>query len=115
MVAFPGKCRATRSPNADIKTSPRDSMKGSVEGLLVDTSHALQRADIESVLGSKIARMLRLNLAVSLFLLLGTLQGGELVFRQYEAFLGDLSLQCLETLLEDFQVVPEPNASNSAR
>ena len=48
-------------------------------------------------------------------LFLGTLQGGELIFRQHNAFLGDLGLQSLETFLKDLQVMSEPDASNSAR
>ena len=41
------------------------------EGLLVDPPHALQIADVERVLGTAVARMLALELAVGLLLNLG--------------------------------------------
>ena len=53
------------------------------EGLLVDASNPLQIADIERILSAAITRMLALELAMRLLLLLGFLQGGELGLGQH--------------------------------
>ena len=54
------------------------------EGLLVDPPDALQRADIEGVLGPAIARALALELAVRLLVGLGLLQRGDLRLGQQD-------------------------------
>ena len=51
------------------------------EGLLIDAADALQRADIEGVLGAAIAGAFALELAVGLLVGLGLLQRGDLALR----------------------------------
>src|SRR5947208_2125461 len=57
------------------------------KSLLIDSADALNRAYIVGVLRSQIARMSRLDLAMSLFLLLGLFHGQNLRFRQHVAWL----------------------------
>ena len=59
---------------AIIKLGASDLGMGIDERLLVDPADALQIADIERVLGAAIARMLALELAMSLLLGLGLFQ-----------------------------------------
>src|SRR3954469_6293276 len=61
-------------------------------GLLVDAAHALQRADIEGVLGDAVARALAVEFAMGFFLGLGLLHRRHLGFGQDDALLGDLGL-----------------------
>ena len=58
--------------------------------------------------------MFGLDLAVSLLLVLGFLQGNDLAFGEDQAILGDLGLQGLESPLEGLQIVSQPDASNAA-
>ena len=68
------------------------------EGLLIDAAHALQRADIEGILGAAIAGAFALELAVGLLLGLGLLERGDLGFGQQDAFLRHLGFQRLQAL-----------------
>jgi hypothetical protein len=62
------------------------------EGLLIDAAHPLHRPNVEGVLRAEVARMRRLNLAVSFFLLFGFLQREKLLFSQDEILLCGFSL-----------------------
>src|SRR5262245_18207152 len=63
------------------------------EGLLVDTSHALEIADIERVQGAAVTWMLSLELAVRLLLSLGLFQRDDLRLGQHQPLLGALGFQ----------------------
>ena len=58
--------------------------------------------------------MLGFDLAVGLLLLLGFLQGLELVLSQDQALLGHLRFQRLESLLEGLQIMPQPDRAHPA-
>jgi len=81
------------------------------ERLLVDAPDPLQVANIERVLGSAVARMLALELAMGL--LLGLFQRDELGLGQYQAFLGALGLQCFEPLVHGLEVMTLPHATHA--
>ena len=61
------------------------------------------------------AGALALELAVGFLLGLGLLQRGELAFGEPQAFLRDLRLERLETLLHGLAIVPLPHAANPGR
>src|SRR5262245_37646254 len=68
------------------------------EGLLVDTSHALEIADIERVLGAAVTWMLTLELAVRLLLSLGLFQRDDLRLGQHQPLLALLASSALSRL-----------------
>ena len=55
------------------------------EGLLVDASDALERPDVEGVLGAAVSRAFGDEFAVGLLVGLGLLEGGDLRFGQDQA------------------------------
>src|SRR5437016_6506139 len=57
------------------------------EGLLVDAADALQIADVECILGTAIARVLALELAVGFLLGFGLFERRKLSLGQYQAIL----------------------------
>src|SRR5262249_49772317 len=61
--------------------------------LLIDPAHALERADVEGVLGTAIAGTLALELAVRLLIGLGLLERDDLRLGQQDALLGYLGLE----------------------
>lgn len=63
------------------------------EGLLVDTTHSLDGADIEGILATKIARVGRLDLSVRHVVFLLLLQGNDLCLGQSLASFGNVLLQ----------------------
>src|SRR5262245_11870094 len=83
--------------------------------LLVDASNALQVADIERILGTAVARMLALELAVRLLLGLGLLQRNDLRLGQHQALLGALGFQRFEPLVHGLQVVAQPHTAHASR
>src|SRR3954469_6459441 len=74
-------------------------------GLLVDAPDALQRADIEGVLGDAVARALAVEFAIGFLLRLGLLHGGHLGLCQDDALLSHLGLQRLQPLLHVFEIM----------
>ena len=96
-------CRGDRRL-AIIKLGEANLGVGVDGGLLVDAADALQVADVEGILGAAIARVLALELAMSLLLGLSLLQRDDLRLGQRQALLGALGFQRLEPLghgLED--------------
>ena len=100
---------------AIIELGEADLGIGVDEGLLVDPTDAFERADIEGILGAAVAGALALELAVSLLVGLGFLQGGELAFGEDEALLGHSGLKRLQAVLHRRQVVTAPDAAHAER
>jgi len=80
---------------AIVELGKGDLAVGVDERLLVDPADALQRADIECVLGAAIAGAFGVELAVGFLVGLGLLQRGELTFRQDQPFLAILASSAL--------------------
>lgn len=83
--------------------------------LLVDASHTLELTDIERILSPQITGMLGFDLPISLFLILGLLQGNDLAFGEDQSVLSDFGFQGLETELERLEVVTKPNTANVSK
>jgi len=82
--------------------------------LLVDATHALDSADVESVLRAKVTDVLGLNLSVVLLLLLGLLQGSHLGLGEHLAGLSDTGFKGLQALFEGLQSMPEPDTTHAS-
>lgn len=100
---------------AVIQLGEGDFGVGVNEGLLVDASHPLERADLVGVLRPQLAGMLGLDLALCLLLLLTALQSDDLRFSEDELLFGSLLLQCSQALLERLQAMPQPDGTYPAR
>jgi hypothetical protein len=100
---------------AVVELADGDSGVSVDEGPLVDAPDAFERADVESILRAEIVGVLRLDLAVSLLLLLGALQRLQLILGQDQASLRDLRRQGFEPPVESLQVVAQPDAAHPAR
>src|SRR5512133_1153977 len=100
---------------AVVELGKADLGVGVNERLLVNSPHALQIADIERILGTAVARMLALELAVRLLLGLGLLQRNDLRLGQNQALLGALGFQRFEPLLHGLQVVAQPHTAHASR
>ena len=75
------------------------------EGLLVDATHPLQRADIEGVLGTAVAGTGAVELAMGFLVGLRLLQSGELALGQDQAILRHPGLQSLQPLGHGVEVM----------
>src|SRR3984893_9804805 len=83
--------------------------------LLIDTTDALERADIERILRAAVARAFALELTVRLLVGLGFFQRGELALAQHPALLRALRLQGLEPLVHGLEIVTLPDAAHAGR
>jgi hypothetical protein len=90
---------------AIIELGTGDLAVGIDEGLLIDATNALEIANIERVLGTAVAGMLALELAMGFLFGFGLFQRDDLRLGQHQAFLGALGLQRLEPLVHGLQVV----------
>jgi hypothetical protein len=81
------------------------SSVGVNEGLLIDAAHSFDAAYLVSVLGSQVARMLRVYFPMRFLLLLSFLQSRQLAFGENNPFLGHPGFQGFEALLEGLQIV----------
>ena len=75
-------------------------------GLLVDAPHALQRADIERILRTKVARMRGINLTAGFVILLLLLKRLDLGLGKNAAFLSYLGFQRFQSRFEVGQIMP---------
>jgi len=100
---------------AVVELGKRDLGVGVDKGLLVDPTHALQRANIEGVLGAAVAGAFALELAMRLLVGLGLLERDDLRLGQDEAALRHLGLQRLQPLLHVLQVLALPHAPHPER
>ena len=76
---------------------------------------ALDGSHVESVLRPEITGVFSLNLTVGFFLKFCFFECYDLSFCKYKAILCALGLKCFEPFLHDFQIVPEPYATDSTR
>ena len=97
---------------AVVELGEGDLGVGVDEGLLVDPSHPLQRADIEGVLRSAVAGALALELAMRFLVGFGFLERGDLGLGKQDAVLRHLGLKRLEALLHRGQIVALPHAAH---
>ena len=71
-----------------IQLGKGDLAKGIYKGLLIDSNNAFERADIEGILRSQIARMGCLDLPTGFVIMLLAFQSGDLFLGQDNTFLG---------------------------
>jgi len=84
------------------------------KGLLVNSAHAFERADVEGILRAQITGMSRLDLATGLIVVFLALQSRHLVFGQDNTFLGHLLLQRLQAVPETGQAMAQPDTAYTA-
>jgi hypothetical protein len=82
------------------------------DGLLIDPSDPLQRADIEGILRAAVTGAFAVELAVRLLVGLGLFQRGDLRLGQQDTFLRRLGFERLEAQLHRRQIVPLPHATH---
>ena len=96
-----------------VELGKADLGVGVDEGLLVDATHPLQRADIEGVLGTAVAGTGAIELAMSFLVGLRLLQSGELALGQDQAILRHPGLQSLQPLGHGVEVMANPDAADA--
>src|SRR5438876_4609398 len=90
---------------AVIELGKSDFGVGIDKGLLVNPPDALQRTDIEGVLGTAIAWTFALELAMRLLVGLGLLERGDLRLGEQDAILRHLGFERLEAMFHHGQIV----------
>ena len=90
---------------AVVELGEADLGVGVDEGLLVDAPDALERADVEGVLGAAVSRAFGDEFAVGFLVGLGFFQGCHLRLGQDQAVLRHLGLERLEPMFHGWQVV----------
>ena len=83
------------------------------EGLLVDSTDALQRAYVVGILGTQVTRVQALDLSVGLLLGLSLFKRSQLLFGKDKIFLSSFRFQCLEPFLECLQIMAEPDGPDT--
>jgi hypothetical protein len=98
---------------AVIKLGKSDFGVGIDDGLLIDSDHPFQGADIEGALGTAIARTFALELAMRLLVGLGLLERGDLRLGQQDALLRHLGFDSLQAVLDRGQIVTQPHEAHA--
>jgi hypothetical protein len=82
--------------------------------LLIDTANALDRADIAGILSKEEGWMGAFDLSVNFLLLRGFLQSFDLRFSKNVGIFSCPRLQSLQTKAFNLQIVPQPDAPDTA-
>ena len=98
---------------AVVELGEADLGVGVDEGLLVDASDALERPDVEGVLGAAVARAFGDEFAMGLLVGLGFFQGRDLRLGEDQAVLSHLRLERLEPMFHGLQVVAQPDRAHA--
>ncbi len=83
------------------------------EGLLRDPAHALEGPTEKVSWGATVAGTVALEFATGRFVDLRFFQGHHLGLGHNHAFLGHLRVQCLQPFPRRFEIMPEPDASDT--